>query len=272
MKRNTLKVLLACTVASVLIISSVAATTVKAAGVAPPENTNEHETAAKVSQGKETSNSYYTVKLNGKELKMSKNLSSKKADKKDDKKENKKNDKNEDKKDNKKDDKNEDKKNGNKGEQNLRLLDTQVSNWVKYVEQKHPQGLHAIADVSQSNHKLTIKLANPNDTLYGAYSKFVNKYNLQHALGQAQNILFDEKNGYAVTKVVKVGHGNKTVYDANSQDKTVSTLLESALSLNDLQDAEAFKSIKYKDLKGNYKVYLKYKGENISTPYMVQVD
>lgn len=252
MKKNTKNVLSACTVASVLITSSVAAVTVKAAGVTPPENTNGYETAVKASQAGGTSKSYYAVKLNGKELKISKNSSGKKDDKKDDKKE--------------------DKKNGNKGEQNLRLFDTQVSNWVQYVEQKHPQGLHAIADVSQSNHKLTIELANPNDTLYGAYSKFVNKYNLQHALGQAQNILFDEKNGYAVTKVVKVGHGNKTVYDANSQDKTVSTLLESALSLNDLQDAEAFKSIKYKDLKGNYKVYLKYKGENISTPYIVQVD
>lgn len=256
MKKNTKNVLSACTVASVLITSSVTAATVKAAGVAPPENTNEHETAVKVSQAKETSNSYYTVKLNGKELKISKNSSGKKDDKKDNKNEN----------------QNEDKKNGNNGEQNLRLFDTQVRNWVQYAEQKHPQGLHAIADVSQSNHKLTIELANPNATLYEAYSKFVNKYNLQHALDKGQNILFDEKNGYAVTKVVKVGHGNKTVYDANSQDKTVSTLLESVLSLNDLQDAEAFKSIKYKDLKGNYKVYLKYKGKDISTPYIVQVD
>ena len=260
MKKNTKKVLSACTVASVLITSSVAAVTVKAAGVTPPENTNGYETAVKASQAGETSKSYYAVKLNGKELKISKNSIGKKDDKK------------EDKKNDKKDDKKEDKKNGNNGEQNLRLFDTQVKNLVQYVEQKHPQGLHAIADVSQSNHKLTIELANPNDTLYGAYSKFVNKYNLQNALDKGQNILFDEKNGYAVTKVVKVGHGNKTVYDANSQDKTVSTLLESVLSLNDLQDSEAFKSIKYKDLEGTYKVYLKYKGEDISTPYIVKVD
>jgi hypothetical protein len=260
MKKNTKNVLSACTVASVLITSSVTAATVKAAGVAPPENTNEHETSVKVSQEKGASNSYYTVKLNGKELKISKNSSGKKDDKKDNK------------NDDKKNDKNEGKENGNNGEQNLRLFDAQVRNLVQYAEQKHPQGLHAIADVHQSNHKLTIKLANPNDTLYGAYSNFVKKYNLQQALDKGQSIIFDEKNGYSVTKVVKVGHGNKTVYDANSQDKTVSTLLESVLSLNDLQDAEAFKSIKYKDLKGNYKVYLKYKGENISTPYIVQVD
>lgn len=264
MKRNTLKVLSACTVASVLITSSVTAATVKAAGVAPPENTNEHETAVKVSQAKETSNSYYTVKLNGKELKISKNSSGKKDDKKEDKKDNKNENQNEN--------QNEDKKNGNNGEQNLRLFDTQVRNLVQYAEQKHPQGLHAIADVSQSNHKLTIELANPNDTLYGAYSKFVSKYNLQQALDKGQSIIFDEKNGYSVTKVVKVGHGNKTIYDANHQDKTVSALLESVLSLNDLQDTQALKSIKYKDLKGNYKVYLKYKGKDISTPYIVQVD
>lgn len=268
MKRNTLNVLSACTVASVLITSSVTAATVKAAGVAPPENTNEHETAVKVSQGRETSNSYYTVKLNGKELKISKNSSGKKDDKKEDKKDNKKGDKNEDKNDDKKNDKNEDKENGNNGEQNLRLFDTQVRNLVQYAEQKHPQGLHAIADVSQSNHKLTIELANPNATLYGAYSNFVKKYNLQHALGEAQDILFDEENGYSVTKVVRVGHGNATIYDANVQDKTVSDLIESIVPLNE----QALKSTKYKDLKGNYKVYLKYKGKNISTPYIVQVD
>ncbi len=268
MKKNTKNVLSACTVASVLITSSMTAATVKAAGVAPPENTNEHETAVKVSQEKGASDSYYTVKLNGKELKISKNSSGKK----DDKKENKKDDKKDDKKDNKNEDKNEDKKNDNNGEQNLRLFDAQVRNLVQYAEQKHPQGLHAIADVSQSNHKLTIKLANPNDTLYGDYSKFVSKYNLQQALDKGQSIIFDEKNGYSVTKVVKEGHGNKAIYDAKSQDKTVSTLLESVLSLNDLQDAEAFKSIKYKDLKGNYKVYLKYKGKDISTPYIVHVD
>lgn len=252
MKKNTKNVLSACTVASVLITSSVAAGTVKAAGVTPPENTNGYETAVKASQEKGASKSYYTVKLNGKELKISKNSSGKKDSKKDDK----------------KDDKNEDKENGNNGEQNLRLFDAQVRNLVQYAEQKHPQGLHAIADVSQSNHKLTIELANPNATLYGAYSNFVKKYNLQHALGQAQGILFDEENGYSVTKVVRVGHGNATIYDANVQDKTVSDLIESIVPLNE----QALKSTKYKDLKGNYKVYLKYKGKNISTPYIVQVD
>lgn len=236
MKKKTKNVLSACTVASVLITSSVAAVNVKAAEVTTLGN----ETAVKVSQAGGASNSDYEVKANGKELKISANSS--------------------------------DNKKGNNGEQNLRLFDTVVSNWVQYVEQKHPQGLHAIADVSESNHKLTIKLVNPNETLYGAYSKFVDKYNLQNALGKAQNILFDETNGYAVTKVIKVSDGNKAIYDANSQDKTVSTLLESVLSLNDLQDTQALKSIQYKSLKGTYKVYLKYKGEDISTPYIVKVD
>lgn len=238
MKKKTQKVLSACTVASVLIASSVSAVTVKAAGVTPPGSADTYETAVKVSQAGWTSSSDYAVIASGKGLAISSS----------------------------------DKKNDNNGDQNLRLFDTVVSNWIQYVEQKHPQGLHAIADVSHSNHKLTIQLVNPNETLYGAYSKFVDKYNLQQALDKSQNILFDDKNGYAVTKVIKVGHGNKTIYNADSQDKTVSTLLESVLSLNDLQDTQALKSIKYKNLEGTYKVYLKYKGKDISTPYIVKVD
>lgn len=240
MKKKTQKVLSACTVASVLITSSVAAVTVKAAGVTPPGSADRYETSVKVFQKGWTSSLYNAVIASEKGLAISASSS--------------------------------DKKNGNNGDQNLRLFDTEVSNWIQYVQQKHPQGLHAIADVSDSNHKLTIELVNPNETLYGAYNKLVNKYNLQHVLDKAQNILFDETNGYAVTKVIKVSDGNTTIYDANSQDKTVSTLLESILSLNDLQDTQALKSIQYKDLEGTYKVYLKYKGENISTPYIVKVD
>ncbi|MBC2582738.1 hypothetical protein [Clostridium sp. DJ247] len=209
MNKKTKKLLSTCAVASVLVTSSVATVTAKAAEV---KTTN------------------YTAIASGQEL-----------------------------------------KNDNYGDKNLRLFDSIVNNWIQYVEKNHPQGLHAIADVSTSNHKLTIKLVNPNKTLDGAYNKFVNKYNLQNALNKAQNTIFDETNGYAVTKVIKVSDDDTTIYDDNSQDKTVSALLKAILSLNDLQNAQELASIQYKDLEGNYKVYLKYKGKDISTPYLVKI-
>lgn len=300
MNKKTKMILSACTVASVLITSSVASVTVKAAEATPTKSSKVLEgdklkTVDKASQEKGTSTLDDTAKAS-------------KSDK--------------------------------KGKPNLDVLDTKVSNLVQYLKENYLKVLLGNADISTSNHKLTINLVNPDETLYSNYNTLVNKKNLQNVLDNSQSIILNNHSiningnslqqylqilalvkgqyinvdggkyevntaavverlrdryatftdlitgldnnygqkqipeiqidGYTVTKVVKVGDGKNggTIY---AQGETISTFLKNLLSLNNLQDTEALENLKHKDLEGTYKVYLKYGDKDVSTPYIVKI-
>ena len=66
---------------------------------------------------------------------------------------------------------------------------TKVDNLVDYVKKNHPN-----ADVSILNHKLTINIVNPSETLHDSYKTLINKGNFKDLLDEAQDIVLGNNN------------------------------------------------------------------------------
>lgn len=107
---------------------------------------------------------------------------------------------------------------------------------------------------------------------YATFGQLIANLDKDYGQKQIPDLKID---GYTVTKIVKVYKDKDvTIYNSsstNKADKTVGTLLKNILPVDSLQNVDALDKLQYKNLEGIYKIYLKYNGKAINTPYIIQI-